>query len=127
MPTYYKWEKIIKTGPHIKSLPQTSLMLNYLNCELVLTANNHFKDYGWEGMYETYEALKKYQINWIGSGENIKEASKPFFIEKNGFKISIINMAENEWSTTNGELPGCNPIDYPTALLKIQEAKLQGF
>src|SRR6186713_2216714 len=51
---------IDKTGPHIKSHPATATILNHLKCELVATANNHFKDYGLKGMQQTYEALTKH-------------------------------------------------------------------
>lgn len=115
--------KINKTGPHIKSHPETASMLNYLNCKLVVTANNHFKDYGWEGMKETYETLEKKGIDWLGSGKNFTEASKTFYWEKDETKIAFINVAENEWTTTFNEQPGCHPIDLVNVFDQIQEAK----
>ena len=114
---------IPKTGPHIKSLPETATMLNYLNCAVVATANNHFKDYDWEGMQESYQALKDHHISWLGSGANLEKASAILIKECKGLKIALINMAESEWSITDGEQAGCNPLDFPRALLKIQEAK----
>lgn len=115
--------KINKTGPHIKSHPETASMLNYLNCKLVVTANNHFKDYGWEGMKETYETLEKKGIDWLGSGKNFTEASKTFYWKKDETKIAFINVAENEWTTTFNEQPGCHPIDLVNVFDQIQEAK----
>ena len=115
--------KINKTGPHIKANPETAAMLNYLNCELVATANNHFKDYGWEGMQETYETLQKHNVKWLGSGANLKEASEVFYWKKDDITIAFINVAENEWTTTFGNEPGCNPIDLVNVFNKIQEAK----
>jgi poly-gamma-glutamate capsule biosynthesis protein CapA/YwtB (metallophosphatase superfamily) len=116
-------ETIVKTGPHIKSTPETAEILSYLNCRLVVTANNHFKDYSWKGMQDTYSALKALDLDWCGSGDNIEEASQTKYLHVKGMSFAIINMAENEWTTTHGRDPGCNPIDYPRALLKIQEAK----
>ncbi|WP_298222755.1 CapA family protein [Flavobacterium sp.] len=115
--------KINKTGPHIKANPETASMLNDLNCKLVATANNHFKDYGWEGMQETYKTLEKHNINWLGSGANLEEASKVFYWKKDDKTIAFINVAENEWTTTFGAAPGCNPIDLVSVFNKIQEAK----
>lgn len=114
---------IKKTGPHIKAHPETAQILNHLNCELVATANNHFKDYGWEGMNDTYQSLTKHNIQWFGSGKNIEEASQTFFWGKDGLKFAFINIAENEWTTTTDDNPGCNPIDLVTVFNKIQEAK----
>jgi poly-gamma-glutamate synthesis protein (capsule biosynthesis protein) len=116
---------IEKTGPHIKALPETAEILNHLNCKVVATANNHFKDYGWDGMKETYETLTKHNIQWFGSGQNFDEASKTFYWQKNDLKFAFINVAENEWTTTNDETPGCHPIDLVNVFNQIQEAKKQ--
>ena len=117
---------IPKTGPHIKSHPDTVEILKYLNCAHVVTANNHFKDYGWQGMQDTYHALQTQGIQWLGSGKNATEAAKPLVLEKEGIKITLLNMAEHEWSIASAEEAGCNPIDYPRAILQIKEAKACG-
>lgn len=122
-PLTHASQTIVKTGPHIKSTPDTAEILSYLNCKLVVTANNHFKDYGWRGMHDTYTALQTQGIDWCGSGANITEASQTKLWHINQISFAIINMAENEWTTTHNEQPGCNPIDYPRALQRIQEAK----
>ena len=115
--------KIKKTGPHIKAHPETATILNHLNCELVATANNHFKDYGWKGMQETYETLNKHTISWLGSGANFEEASKTFYWKKDAATIAFINVTENEWTTTHDSNPGCHPEDLAANFYKIQEAK----
>ena len=117
-------EGISKTGPHIKAHPATATILNHLNCELVVTANNHFKDYGWKGMQETYEALNKHKISWLGSGANFEEASKTFYWKKDNTTIAFINVTENEWTTTVDSNPGCHPEDLAANFYKIQEAKI---
>lgn len=115
--------KITKTGPHIKAHPETAAILNYLKCEVVATANNHFKDYDWEGMAATYDTLQKHNIKWLGSGANLTEASRTFYWEKDDTKFAFINIAENEWTTTHGEEPGCHSIDLASVFNQIQEAK----
>ena len=116
-------KQIRKTGPHIKSNPETVEILNYLNCKVVATANNHFKDYDGEGMNETYQALKKNNIDWLGSGNNFEEASKTYFWEKDNLKFAFINVAENEWTTTHDESAGCHPVDLANVFNQIREAK----
>jgi poly-gamma-glutamate synthesis protein (capsule biosynthesis protein) len=122
-PLTTSFDGINKTGPHIKAHPETATILNHLNCELVATANNHFKDYGWKGMKETYEALLKHKISWLGSGANFDEASKTFYWQKDGNTIAFINITENEWTTTHDSNPGCHPIDLANVYYQIQEAK----
>ncbi len=119
-------KEIVKTGPHLRAIPAGAEILSYLNCKLVVTANNHFNDYGAMGMTDTYTSLKDNGIDWIGSGLNLAEASRIGYLEKNGIRIAIINMTENEWTTTHDETPGCAPIDHHRALLQIREARDSG-
>lgn len=114
---------ITKTGPHIKAHPDTAALLNHLKCSLVATANNHFKDYDGQGMEETYTALKKHQIQYLGSGSNLEEASKTFYWSKDNLTLAFINVAENEWTTTQGSESGCHPIDLVQVYYQIQKAK----
>lgn len=114
---------ISKTGPHLKSHPGTAEIIHYLNCALVATANNHFKDYGKQGIQETYDSLKKYQIDWVGSGMNYKEASGTIIRQLKGLKFAFINIAENEWSTTSNDEPGCHPLDTVEVFNRIREVK----
>jgi poly-gamma-glutamate synthesis protein (capsule biosynthesis protein) len=115
--------KINKTGPHIKAKPTTVGVLKYLNCEIVATANNHFKDFDYEGMQQTYQVLKENKIRWLGSGNSFKEASETLYWKLNDVKFAFINITENEWTTTHNNEAGCNPIDLINVYNKINEAK----
>ncbi|ERM83992.1 hypothetical protein P872_01645 [Rhodonellum psychrophilum GCM71 = DSM 17998] len=114
---------IPKTGPHIKSLPQTTEILDWLNCKLVATANNHFRDYGPQGIKDTYRALNDAGISWFGSGLNAAEAAKIHRVQIQNLEFAFLNMTEHEWSTTEGPEPGCNPLDPIKAFGSIQKLK----
>ncbi|CAD5253026.1 MULTISPECIES: CapA family protein [unclassified Imperialibacter] len=114
---------IVKTGPHLKCHPDTADILTFLGIRLVVTANNHFLDYGEEGMTNTFSALKARNIQWLGAGCNLKEASTPHFVEIKGLTFGIINFAENEWSTTHGAGAGVNPLDEIAIYNQIRYAK----
>jgi poly-gamma-glutamate synthesis protein (capsule biosynthesis protein) len=114
---------IPKTGPHLCAHPDTAAILSHLNIRLAATANNHFFDYGWEGMQSTYQALEKEGIAWLGSGINHTIASAPHFQEIEGRVFAILNLAENEWSTTTGNRPGVNPLDPVANFQQIQNAQ----
>jgi poly-gamma-glutamate capsule biosynthesis protein CapA/YwtB (metallophosphatase superfamily) len=92
---------------------------------LVATANNHFLDYGTDGLKSTYTSLKKYNIDWMGSGFNWEEASHTYIKNIGGLSFAFINVAESEWSTTFGKEPGCNPIDLVDIFNKIAIVKNQ--
>lgn len=116
---------INKSGPVIKMLPESTELLKALNCQLVATANNHLMDYDKAGLLDTYEHLNHAGIDFVGSGLNMEAASKFKVIEIKETKIAIINITENEWSTTHGNKPGCNPIDPVTNFGQIKAAKEQ--
>ena len=116
-------KKIEKTGPHLKAHPGTAEIISYLNCDLVATANNHFTDYGRVGLASSYNALGIHGIDWMGSGMNYTEASKPFLKTISDIRFAFLNVAENEWTTTFGEDPGCNPLDLVNVFNKISEIR----
>ena len=118
-----KTNKILKVGPHLNGHPATSNILKMMHVNLVTLANNHIMDYGKKGLEDTLKSLKANQINYVGAGLNLKDASKVITLDKEGFKIGILNFAENEWSIAGEELPGANPLDIIENVKQIKEAK----
>ncbi len=114
---------IVKTGPIMRAHPHAAELLAEIGCDVAATANNHFMDFGWQGAQDTYQALEKNGIEWVGSGASIGQASAPLIKQCGDAKVALLNLTENEWSTTHDESPGCNPIDYPDALHTITEAR----
>lgn len=104
-------EGIIKDGPCLKTGEDSVRYLKDCGFDLVTLANNHLKDFGEEGIRDTFNACEKYGIKWVGAGKSLNEARTPKVIEKNGIKIGIINICENESSIATDNEPGANPID----------------
>jgi poly-gamma-glutamate synthesis protein (capsule biosynthesis protein) len=57
----------------------TAAKINY--CSL---ANNHLLDWGYSGLKETLETLKKVNVKSAGAGQNLKEAETPAVMEVEG-------------------------------------------
>lgn len=114
---------ITKTGPNLKAPLKSLEALKYAGFHLVTLANNHIMDYGSKGLLSSMETCKKAGIEYVGVGENFTEASFVKVMEVKGQKLAIINVCENEWSTTHGEEPGANPLDEVSIFYQIQEAK----
>lgn len=112
-----------KTGPNLKSKPEAVDFLINSGFNLVTLANNHIMDYGDQGLKETLEHLKNKNLPFVGAGKNLKEAGTVFYYQKDNLKIGVINVAENEWSTTHGETPGANPIEVVHVFRSIVETK----
>jgi len=116
-------EKINKTGPNLKADPGTISLLTYAGVDVVAMANNHIKDYGAEGLLSTMQLCRDNNIFPLGVGKNLEEAGIPYSTTIKGKKIKILNFTENEWSNTQGEEPGANPLDPVRNFRDIQEAR----
>jgi len=114
-----------KTGPNLKGDEQAVDFLSHAGFSLCTLANNHILDYGEQGLRDTFKVLKNKEISNVGAGENKKEAAIPYIFEKEGLKIGILNVAENEWSTTHNDQPGANPIDPVHVYRSITSLKSQ--
>lgn len=113
---------IFKTGPSLKASPKTIDSLTFAGFNLLTLANNHIMDFGEKGLKDTLELCNKNEINIVGAGMNLNEASQIYFKVINGKKLAFINFTENEWSTTQDNHPGANPLNPIANYYTIQEA-----
>jgi poly-gamma-glutamate capsule biosynthesis protein CapA/YwtB (metallophosphatase superfamily) len=114
---------ISKTGPAIKSSPKTINALKYAGFNLLTLANNHIMDFGVKGLADTLDLCLANEIDFVGAGMDLKEASSILYKQIKGIKLAFINIAENEWSTTQGDAPGANPLNPISNFYSIKEAR----
>lgn len=123
--TAEKKHQILKTGPHLKGMESSiEEVLKLLNINLLTLANNHILDYGEQGLQDTINFLKQNNFDYVGAGEDLQQAKKVFRKKISGKIISIINIAENEWSSASLNLGGANPMDIIDNIQQIQQEKL---
>ncbi len=115
--------QITKTGPHLKSTPQTIGVLDFLKVGLVTLANNHIYDYGDKGLSDTLDLCRDHKISTVGAGLTMEEASEIYYKKFEQLTVGIVNIAENEWSNANGSHGGANPLNIIANLRSIQRAK----
>ncbi len=89
----------------------------------VTLANNHFFDYGKEGVEQTISTLNSHNLDYVGGGVNINEASKVLYKKLAGHTLAIINCCEHEFSIATENTPGSNPLNPIQQYYKIQEAR----
>jgi len=116
-------EPIAKCGPNLIAPTDTINGIKNLKPSLVALANNHILDQGAQGLKSTIDVLSQNGIPFVGAGYNLKEASKPYIIEKNNIKIGIYACAEHEFSIANDDSPGANPFDPLESLDHIKDLK----
>lgn len=114
---------IKKTGPNLRSPHKSIEALKFAGFNMVTLANNHMMDYGKEGLVSTIKICNNYGIQTIGAGVDLNEAKQIKYVKIDNKIVSFINCCENEWSTTHGCAPGCNPLDEVGLFYQIQEAK----
>ncbi len=122
-PLTKSFKKISKTGPHLKADPFYANFLKKSGFSLVTLANNHILDYSDEGLKETLKTLSDNNLNWVGAGLSLDEASIPFYFSSKNNSLTVLNFAENEWSTTRNGLPGAAGINPISNFYKIKEEK----
>ncbi|MFW5803596.1 MAG: CapA family protein [bacterium] len=116
-------EKILKTGPHLKTNEKIKDCLELLNIDIVTLANNHILDYGEKGLINTLEFCENNKVKYVGAGIDFEEASRPLFVSKKELTIGILNYCKNEWSIARTNKVGANPINTIWNARQIKKAK----
>lgn len=129
-PNFYE-EKMKRLADVIYAKDRDLIKLKHLSIDIVSLANNHFFDLGPEGALHTIQLLDQLGIKHIGAGRNIKEASAPVIINKDG--VSVAFLAFCDWrSETVGWCPfatddkiGVNPMYDNHVVAEIKKYKAQ--
>lgn len=117
-------KKIVKTGPHLKANKESTLsVLKALNINAVTLANNHLLDYDQQGVLDTIQFCQENSIVTVGGGKNKEDAATILYLDSPEGKISIINIAENEWASATQTTAGANGMDLIDNMKQIKEAK----
>ncbi len=115
--------QIIKQGPCFRAQPEAVQGLIRAGIDIFSLANNHIMDYGEAGLLNTIEQIAKCEALYTGAGKDLPSARKPLFLEKNGYKISLLSVAEHEFSIAGEDTPGANPFDPYDTMEDIQAAR----
>lgn len=113
---------IKKIGPALKTNKETISYLQKCRVGMVTLANNHFCDYGYDGVKETIESLDEYQIKHVGGGRNYDEIRDVAIFNYDDQKIALLNYCENEFSTlTSWGASSLDTIDVYQDLQKLKD------
>lgn len=114
---------ISKVGPNLQCSERGLEAVKYAGFNCVSLANNHFYDYGDEGVANTLEVCKKNAIDFVGGGNDLNEASKTLYKQIEGQTLAIINCCEHEFSIATKTTAGSNPINSIQQYYAIKEAR----
>lgn len=118
-----KEEPIKKCGPNLQCSERGMDALKWAGFQCVTLSNNHFYDYGEDGVEQTLRTCEKYGIEYVGGGRNIDEASKILYKRIGNQTLAIINCCEHEFSVATEISGGSNPLNPIQQYYNIQNAK----
>ena len=114
---------IVKQGPNLQCSSKGLEAVEWAGFDCVTLANNHFRDYGDEGVKNTIDECKAIGIDMVGGGTDIKEASKILYKHIGEHTLAIINCCEHEFSIATNDSGGSNPLNPVQQYYAIKEAK----
>lgn len=103
---------------------------------VVSLANNHIMDFGYSSLLKTMKLLEENNIKYTGAGENLYQARKPVFLDKDNLRVAFLAYAAPEtwggWSQREHQThkdwfagrdkPGVAPFDLKLIKEDIDEA-----
>ena len=114
---------IKKNGPNLHCTEQGVEALKWAGFNCVTLANNHFYDFGEEGVIRTITACKKHGLDYVGGGVNIHEAASVLYKRIDDEILAVINCCEHEFSIATETCGGSNPLNPIQQYYAIQKAK----
>lgn len=102
---------IPKHGPALIAPVSSAAGYKALGIDLLTLANNHILDQGENGLNTTISALQKINIPFLGVGNTLEEAAKPFIFKFGDKTIGVYACAEHEFSIVTDKSAGANPFD----------------
>lgn len=87
-------------------------------------ANNHTMDFGAEGLKDTMNSFKKYDVSTVGSGRNLAKSKEIDYKEVNGYKIAVLGFTDRyvKGFRAKSKEPGVLVADPKYYIPLVQEA-----
>lgn len=102
-----------KFGPIRKGCEECLLPLSRAGFSHVCLANNHIANYGPVGINDTVKACQKYDLEPVGIILEPNNGYDVCLLELDGYHVFVVNVCENEFSASVGNIPGGNPYNLP--------------
>ena len=101
-----------KVGPNVKAPTNTLNAISSLGIKAATLANTHTFDFGTVGHNEMRSALKKYNIDFFGTGDSINDIKTHITLDIKGKKITLYTVTELfAFNTPDKDTPGANGYD----------------
>lgn len=116
---------ISKTGPNLSASPNCLSVIKQAGFSCVTLANNHFADFGHQGVLESLQHIKQIGLDYVGGGKKLVEAENILFKKIGTQTVAFISACENEFTIATEERGGSNPLNPVRQYYAIKKAKEQ--
>ena len=116
-------QPIPKYGPCLRGTEGGIRAVRYSGFKCCTLANNHSLDQGGQCLLDTIELMSKNNLDIVGAGRNLKEASQTLFRKIGEETLAVINCCEHEFTIATENTTGANPLNPVHQYYKIKEAK----
>lgn len=114
---------IEKCGPNLCCSENGVKAAAWAGFKCLSLANNHFLDFGVEGVKNTLEACHACDLDTVGAGLDLKTASEILYKRIDDKVLAIINCCEHEFSIATETTAGSNPLNPIQQYYAIIEAR----
>ncbi len=114
---------IVKLGDTLRCSEKGIEAIKWAGFKCLTLANNHFYDYGEDGVSNTLKICKKHELDIVGGGMNLESASSTLYKRIGDSSLAIINCCEHEFSIATDSSAGSNPLNPIRQFRAIQQAK----
>lgn len=108
--------------------PAYASILRDVGLNVMSVANNHFLDYGADGVARTLAHLADVAIHTVGGGENLQAAQHPLVVEEKGVRLGFLAACHQSTGVTefaSEATPGVAPLRAEHLLVAIAALKRQ--
>lgn len=113
----------IKSGPYGVGSERCLDAIDEAKFQIATFSTNHTYDMKNQGIIDTIDICKKHNIDVIGAGLIPQEAGKPYVIDINGIRITLLNYSRIEFNCVNNQHGGANPLNIISNYKDIQKTK----
>ena len=114
---------IPKCGPNLSCGLWGLDAIQWAGFDCITFANNHFYDYGDDGVISSLNACERIGMRYVGGGNSLKDASRTLYFPYDRIKLAVINCCEREFSHATEFSGGANPLNPVSQYYAIKEAK----
>lgn len=114
---------IPKVGPNLIAREECIEAIKKGHFDLLTFSNNHIMDQGEKGLLSTIKICENNNMEYIGAGRNLEDASRILFKEIQNKQFAFLNFSETEFSSAEIDRPGANPLNPIKNYYSIKTAR----